>query len=408
VKLLDTFLLALRSIRSTGLRSALTLGGIVIGVFAIVSSVTAVRVVEAYFEEAFSHVSAASVTVTRLPLVERVDPELEKRPALTYEQFARLREGAPPSVGSMSLQTTFDFGAIEYRDRETNPNVLVFGSDEHYALNYGFDVVEGRPISAAEVHHRRRVVLLGQEVARALFPNGGGLGEEVRFAGGRFRVVGVLSERGSFLGWSQDAYVVAPVTTLLAVYGNAHRDVGRISVLAEDPARLSSVVDWLYGRLRVLRRLGPAEDNDFEVTMDRGIQESIAGFAGMLTTGGLVLGLITLVTAAIGVTNVMLVSVVERTREIGVQKALGARRRDVLLQFVFEALLLCQAGGLLGVVAGVALGNGVAVWLGLRLALPWGWVLAALVIVSAVAVVASAYPAFRAARLDPIESLRYE
>jgi putative ABC transport system permease protein len=244
-------------------------------------------------------------------------------------------------------------------------------------------------------------------VAERLFPHEQAVGKEVRVDGHRFRVVGVMAEKGSFLGESTDNFVWAPVTRLFAIYGDADRDIS-YDVRAPSPQLLNATVDEVTGLLRTIRRVRPEDENNFEVTTNDALSGPFEAFTGFLTMGGAFIGLIALLAAGVGIMNIMLVSVTERTREIGIRKALGATRRAILSQFLVEAIFLCQIGGLAGILLGVLGGNGMALAFGITPAFPWGWAFGGVLGVTVIALVFGVYPAYKAARLDPIEALRYE
>ena len=395
------FRASLRALRAHPLRSALTMIGLTVGVFAVIAAVTAVEVVASYFERSLAVLGPSVVEVQ----VDGGTEDRERPPLFTYRQVRRL-EARTRLPLQISVEVFVDRGAARFRDRATEPNVLLLGSDAEYPSNYGFTLAAGRSFSRSEVRSGRAVALLGAAVAETLFPSVDPIGREVRFQGLRLQVVGVLSERGSFLGFGQDNRIVVPLPALLDRYGRPPT-LSRLTVRARSPARVPTAIDHVVGHLRVIRGLRPGEEQDFRVRTAEARRERIASFTQALAAGGAGVGLIALLAAGIGVMNIMLVSVTERTREIGVRKAVGARRAHILLQFLLEAALLCQAGGLLGVALGVVFGNGVALYFDLQMAVPWEWALGAVGTMFAAALVFGGYPAYRAARVDPIESLRH-
>ncbi|NBC17093.1 MAG: FtsX-like permease family protein [Bacteroidetes bacterium] len=405
---LEALRMALSAMRANKLRTTLTLLGMVIGVFAIIVSVTAVKVIDVYFKESLQFLGASTFTISREPLV-RVNGgrSARNRPPITYAQVERFSEtmGLPVTV---SVLDDFDLGAVKYEDRETEGGIILMGTDEHLLGNYSYELAQGRFFTAQDVHYGRPVTVLPMPIAETLFPNESPLGKEVRFGGHRYQVVGVLEEKGSFLGFNQDNRIFAPITRVFTLYGQPRRNIGSVSVRVHNPTQLMPAMEEATGRMRTIRKVPPGEPNNFEVSTNDSMRSIFDAFTGTLTIGGLVIGMIALLAAGIGVMNIMLVSVTERTREIGIRKSVGARRRDILRQFLFEAFFLCQIGGLLGIALGALVGNGVALYFDITAAFPWGWAIAAVVAMTAVAFVFGGYPAFKAARLDPIESLRYE
>ncbi len=406
--LLEAFRMALASIRGHKLRSGLTLAGMVVGVFAIIVSITAVKVIDVYFKDRIQFLGASTFTISRWPGIQfgELDPSVRNRPRITYEQIERLDR-------SLSLPATvspvdgFQLSRVKHRDLETEPNIILLGTDEDFLRNYSWQLDQGRYITAQDVQYARSVVVLGSEIVDQVFPNEHPIGKTVRFDGHRFEVIGVMKSKGNFLGFSLDNRIYAPITRGFTLYGGLNRDI-QASVRASDPMHFAAVVEEVTGRLRTIRKVRPGEPNNFEISTNDTMQAVFAAFTGTLTTAGAIIGLIALVAAGIGIMNIMLVSVTERTREIGVRKSVGARRRDIMRQFLLEAFFLCQVGGVIGIILGVIAGNGTAMYFEIAPAFPWGWAIAAVVMVTMIALVFGGYPAFKAARLDPIESLRYE
>jgi putative ABC transport system permease protein len=404
----EAFFMAWDSIRANKLRSALTLLGMVVGVFAIISSVTAVRVIEVYFDESLSMLGSQSFSISRHPTVQmdgRGRPGY--RPPVTYDQVRRLDEMISIPV-TVSPEAWFSMTSVRFQSRETDPNVLLIGSNEYYPLNFGFEIAEGRGLSDQDVQFGRPVVVIGSDVSERLFPNEHPVGKQVIINGSRFQVVGVLSAKGSFLGMNWDRRVIAPITTLFGIYGRPNRNMGSVSIRATSPQAVPAAMDHAIGHMRTIRKVPPGEPNSFEVETNASVRGAFDQFTRVLTLGGAGIGLIALLAAGIGIMNIMLVSVTERTREIGIRKSIGARRRDIMRQFLLEAFFLCQIGGLLGVIAGVGFGNLVAVRFDISAAIPYGWVVIAVVMVTGIALLFGGYPALKAARLHPIESLRFE
>ena len=409
MRFVETFRMAGQALRGNLLRSSLTLLGIGIGVFSVIASVTAVQVIEDTFVNTLAEMGSGTFTITRLPQIDTQMPseELLRRPQLTVEQGVLLQERArlPAAVGLWLMQ----FG-VEVRGggEQTEPNVRLVGADEHYAGNNGLEVGQGRFLSADDVQHGRAVVVLGTTVAERLFGGRDALGKGVRAAGRPFRVVGVLREEsGGFGLFDPNNVAVIPLPRLQAAFNVGEDDV-TIDVRAPSVALLDATRDEVIGHLRAIRRVRPEAENDFEVTSSDALVSGVRAFTGALKIGGAGIGLIALLAAGIGVMNILLVSVTERTREIGIRKAVGATRSAILRQFLLEAVLLCQVGGVMGILAGVAGGNVVALMLKNPPAFPWGWALGAVLGMVLVAIGFGVYPAWKAASLEPIESLRYE
>ncbi len=400
--------MALSALGANKLRSALTLLGMVIGVFAIIVSVTAVEVIAKSVTEAVESFGSSTFSVYRSwnLQVEGGRRSWQASPPLTYDDFERLRERAllpvafSPEVDERN--TRFRAGGVT-----TDPIVQLNGSNEDWALNNNYDIGEGRNLTPDDVRLARPVVVLGSSLASKLFEHESPLGKDVASDRGRLRVIGVFEEKGSAFGEDQDMTALVPITTLFNLYGRADRDL-QITVRAPSQQRMDETKDEVIGHLRVIRRVRAGEDNNFQIDSNEAGLEDFRGLTGAVAMGGAGIGLLTLLAAGIGIMNIMLVSVTERTREIGIRKSLGARRRDVLRQFLLEAIVLCQIGGLIGLLGGIAVGNLVTLFFETSIVFPWGWAVGAVLGVTAFAVIFGVYPAWKAAGLDPIEALRYE
>ncbi len=406
---LEYLRMALESLRSNKLRSALTLLGIVIGVFSVIAAVTAVQVIDVYFNDTFRGMGANTFYVSKVGggfSVGPTDRSLRNRPDLTYADMERLRRRADLPV-AVSPDGWFGRVAVKFGGEETDPNVALRGIDQNWAVNNGFEVAEGRFLTEDDVRSARPVVVLGAPIVKRLFDVEQAVGKTVRIEGRRFQVIGTFEEKGAFLGDVPDNIVMAPITRLFDVYGDPGRNIS-YDIRAPSAPMLQATIDQVTGHLRVIRGVAPQDEDNFDVVTNDAMKGPIESFTATLTLGGAAIGLIALLAAGIGIMNIMLVSVTERTREIGIRKALGATRRDVLRQFLLEAVFLCQIGGLVGIALGVLGGNVLAFMFDLRATFPWMWALFGVVGVTVIALVFGVYPAYKAARLNPIDALRYE
>ncbi|WP_412067146.1 ABC transporter permease [Rubrivirga sp. IMCC43871] len=403
----ETFRQALQALRSNRLRSALTLVGMAIGVFSVIASVTAVEVLDETLMSELASMGTQTITFNRINSDGPPTDEQQRRPQLSYDQALALRERAPLAA-SVSAGVWAGSREIRTTEEATDPDVSVIATDQDYPQNNGWEMGQGRFLTEADVRAARPAVVLGTTVATELFGEGDPIGREVRVDGVRFSVVGVLAEKSGGMGLGDaNNRVVIPITRGMAAFGLQNRDVW-IDVRAPSPEMLAATQDQATGALRAIRRLPPEAENNFDVFSSAEAADGLKTFTSALATGGAGIGLIALLAAGVGVMNIMLVSVTERTREIGVRKSLGATRRDILLQFLVEAVVLCQIGGLVGIVLGALGGNVVAALMTTPPAFPWGWAITAVLGVTVVALVFGVYPATQAARLHPIEALRHE
>ena len=403
----ETIRMAFEALRANRLRSVLTLLGMAIGVFSVIASVTAVAVLDGTLMDSLASMGTQTIVIGRLPMDGSASDEDRRRQQITYEQAERLRERASIAASVSPSVSTYN-REVRTREEATDPNVQISGVDESWARNNGWELSDGRFLSEADVRAGRNVAILGSTVKNRLFGDRTPLGAEVRIDGRRFTVVGVLDAKSGGLGFGDANNLVAvPISRAIPAFNLQDYDVS-IDVRAATAAQLAETRDETVGLFRAIRRLAPEADDDFSVFTSEQATESLKSFTNALSIGGAGIGMIALLAAGVGVMNIMLVSVTERTREIGIRKSLGATRADIRRQFLVEAVVLCQIGGLTGIALGVLGGNALAALIKTAPAFPWAWATVAIVGVTVVALVFGVYPATKAARLSPIEALRYE
>jgi putative ABC transport system permease protein len=316
---------------------------------------------------------------------------------------------AKKAVVSLSLSVS---GNAEFKSgaNKTNPNISVTGIDENFLKIKQYDLAMGRGFTETEVDHGTPVGIIGSEVAKSLFKESSPLNQLVYYTGGRFLVVGILSSKGKGQGSSSnDRQIYVPIT-----YARNHNSSDRnlsanISVLAPNVASMNNLMAEAQGVMRQVRRDKVGQADTFEITRSESLARGMNEVTGYLQLAGFVIGFVTLLGASIGLMNIMLVSVTERTREIGIRKALGATQSLIRAQFLIEAIVICQLGGILGVGLGLVMGNAVSIFTGSgHFIVPWLWIGVAIVICVIVGVLSGFYPAWKASKLDPIEALRYE
>jgi putative ABC transport system permease protein len=400
--------LAAGALSANKLRSGLTMLGIAVGVFSVIGVMTVISGLRSNIEQGLNVLGANSFQLTRTPPINFSDPDQRyaNRRLIDYAMATRLRELLGSSA-TVSLQIRRQGRVVTYLDRRTNPNVLLGGGDEHFVTSRNFEVAAGRNLGQDDVEFGRPVVVLGADVSEKIFVNEEPVGRLVRIDGQNYTVVGVLAAKGSSFGQSQDNVALIPITRFLQIYGAAGRSVS-INVQAPSQQELAAVQDRAIGTMRLVRGLDPEDPNDFEVFSNDSLIDAFNKIAGVIAVGAFVISAIALLASGVGVMNIMLVSVTERTKEIGIRKSIGAKKRNILSQFLIEAVALSLAGGLAGVGFGIVAGNGVALALDSELIFPWGWALAGVLVCSGIGVTFGLYPAWKAANLDPIEALRYE
>jgi putative ABC transport system permease protein len=268
-------------------------------------------------------------------------------------------------------------------------------------------IAEGRALSDADVEGARDVCVLGSALATNLFPVGSPLEERVKFNGVNYTVIGVLQPKGAMVGGTQDNFAVIPITTGINRYGWRHQTVS-IMVQSRSVEMYDETVEEVRSQLRNARKVQPGKEDDFEIYSNDSLMSQIDSFTFVVRMGVMLVSSIALLAAGIGIMNIMLVSVTERTREIGIRRAIGAKKRNIMVQFIMEAVVLCEVGGVIGVALGIVGGNVAGHYMNLPVVIPYDWAVIGLVICSLVGIIFGTYPAYKAANLDPIESLRYE
>ncbi len=409
-ELRESFYMAMGALTAHKLRSALTLLGVLVGVFSIIVVMTAVRVLQSDIDKQMSQLGSTTFMVQKWPAVYFGGPEgFEKywrRKDITLREGLRLEQKAtlPLSIG---LEAVLWQGEVQTRYKKTAPNVQLFGETPGSFAARNWFLAEGRLLLDMDIDGARDVCVLGAGLAKSVFPYGSPVGQRLKVNGFDYQVVGVLQPKGGALGGDQDNFVVIPVTTALNRFGPWHRSLS-ILVCARNQASYNDTVDQVRGILRVIRKVPPGKEDDFEIFSNDSLIQQFDTFTMAVRIGVAVVSSIALLAAGVGIMNIMLVSVTERTREIGIRRAVGAKKRNVMVQFIMEAIVLCEVGGAFGVVLGILGGNATAYFLKLSPVIPFDWVAIGLIICSIVGIVFGTYPAYKAANLDPIDSLRYE
>ncbi len=407
-ELSESFRMALSAIASHKLRSGLTLLGVLVGVFSIILVMTAMRAMKNNIESNLGALGSKSFAMQKMPGAYFGGPEgfmkFLRRKDLTYAQARKFQEKADfaPYVG---IHASITMSEVASQTQKTPPNVSIEGVTAGVFQASNWSLTDGRAILDSDVESARDVCVLSAGVAKTLYPRGSAVGGRIKIAAINYTVVGVFDRTGS----DDNARGVAaiPITTALNRYGRL-RDT-EILVQAASDAAFADTMEQSRGLLRSIRKVPPGLEDDFEMLSSDSMIAQFAKVTFAVRTGLALVSSIALIAAGVGIMNIMLVSVTERTREIGIRRAIGAKKRNIMTQFIMEAVVLCEIGGVLGVALGMAGANALAVYL-LKLppAFPVDWAIIGLVICSLIGIVFGSYPAYKAANLDPIESLRYE
>ena len=407
MNLKETFKQAFDSLWANKLRSSLTLLALVVGVFSVIVSTTAVAVLDNYFQNTLSLMGGDVINVSRNPSIQigNDNRSNRNRKEISFTAFEELQQRLR-LVGNVSHNEFFDRTKVSYKDEETDPTVRVTGSNQYYLDNNAYVLSDGRNFSSQDIRYARKVAIIGSDIQEELFINEYPLGKNIRMTGQQYRVIGMLEAKGSIFGQSLDEFVLIPYTTGLMIYGG-NRNID-IQAKAPQMDLIEAAMDEITGVMRVIRKVAPGMENDFEIETNDSLTGTFDQFTFILYAVGFIIGGITLFGAGIGVMNIMLVSVTERTREIGIRKAVGATRSAIVSQFLAEAVFICQLGGIIGMALGILAGNGMALWIETEPVVPVWAIMVGFFGMLIIGMVFGVYPAYKAAQLDPIESLRYE
>ena len=405
----EVFRMALAALRTNRLRSILTMLGVTIGVFSVIGVMTALSVISTSIEGGLSFLGSNLFQFAKYPIISKGNPEekFRNRRSITLaegNEYKRLMEGQAAAI----CLKAFDYSGkpASYGNSKVQ-GLTVVGTNENFLVANSYTLGYGRNLSTEDVALGRSVVVVGARTEKKLFPNQTPIGKTIKINERPYQIIGVLSEKGSSFGKSQDDLLLVPITRFFNDFGYVNRTVN-IATQSTSQATYNQTLDKAIGAMRQARGLKVGQDNDFEVYSNDTLVNAFAQIAGTIRIGAFVVSAIALLAAGIGIMNIMLVSVTERTREIGVRKAIGARKKDIVRQFLFEAVVLSEVGGLTGIIIGVLGGNGVAVWLDIAMVFPWAWALTGLIVCSVIGIGFGWYPAYKAASLHPIEALRYE
>lgn len=413
MKPLETIRMAFRSIKNNSLRAILTLMIIAFGITALVGILTAIDSAIFSLNDSFSYLGANTFEVEPKGTTiqgnrgGRTDKRGEPFDYTASMEFDE-RFTYPGAATSVSLTCT-SRAEVSHQDEKTNPNIFVFGIGENYLSAKGFELVAGRNITAQEAKEGSLNAIVGHDIVKQLFDGktNKAMGSYINAANIKLKIVGVLKAKGASMNQSEDRRVMIPLQTAKRYFGTQRTNY-TILVAIQDATQIDNAIASATGLLRNIRKLKASQDNDFEITKSDGLIDSIKENTFFLRAAAVIIAMITLVGAAIGLMNIMLVSVTERTREIGISKAIGATKKNIMLQFLAEAVVISLLGGLVGIFFGVMAGIGVSAGLGGTFVFPWTWITIAFITCTIVGLVSGLYPAVKASRLDPIESLRYE
>lgn len=404
--------IALDSIKANKLRAFLTMLIIFFGITALVGISSAIDAMKSSINSNFTSMGANSFTIRNKETSVRVGHKGRKSksfPTITYKEALRFKKEFNFPV-TTAVSTLASFSArIKFESEKTNPNIQVFGGDENYLVTSGYELEKGRNLSIQEVNSGGHVVIIGKDVEIDLFKKNKkqALNQMISIGGGKYKVVGVLKSKGNSMGFGGDKVCIIPLTTARQYFGRPDMTF-TIGVLSDNPSIYNLAINEAIGLFRKIRQVPLGHDDDFEITRADSLANMLIGLTANASLGAIVIGIITLLGASIGLMNIMLVSVTERTREIGVRKALGATQQTIKSQFLIESVVICVMGGAFGILMGIIAANLISFQLNSGFFIPWTWIIVGFVVCVAVGLISGYIPAKRASQLDPIESLRFE
>lgn len=405
--------IALDSIKDNFLRSLLTLLIIAVGIACLVGMLTAIDSLLFSMSDNFNRLGANSFSFR--PSSETIKSNNGGRirkqgDPIFFDNAKEFKEAFQYTGVDISIDTYCSGNAtIKYGEEESNPTVSIRGIDEAYFRTSAFEIQKGRNFTRTEVYSGGNRAIVGSDIIKLLFNNKHekAIGQSISVNGSKYRVIGTLKQKGNSSGSGDDRRVYIPLMNAKKIYGTSNKNYN-LTVAVNNSIDIDDAVSNAIGVMRNVRHLKAAQKNDFEIRKSDSILETLKEMTSTLRLATIVIASLTLLGAAIGLMNIMLVSVTERTAEIGVRKALGATRSNILIQFITEAIVICILGGLVGIVFGILIGFGVSAATEGIFVVPWRWMILGIIVCVVVGMISGIYPALKASRLDPIESLRYE
>lgn len=403
--------IAFDAIRSQLLRTILTVLIIAIGITALVGILSVIGALRNTLEGNFSQMGANTFSIVRYEYSKRAKGSGAKEkinPPITYHDAVAFKNGLNnPFVNTSISIFSASLAEVKYENQKTDPLANIIGVDEHYISNSGLELDKGRDFSLLDIQNNINVCIVGADFQKTLLKDVNPIGKEISVRGHKFKIIGTLKSKGSTFGNYEDFQVLIPLGVARATFSVQNPNYN-IKVRVVDKGNLETIMSEALVLMRNVRSVRPLDENNFAIERSDDLLHRIASITGGIAVAGFIIGLITILGSSIALLNIMLVSVTERTKEIGIRKALGAHRKAITMQFFTETMIIAQLGAFFGIVLGVSLGYFISKMADFEFIIPWGTVLVAIVIAFVVALISGLYPALKASKLDPVEALRYE
>lgn len=403
--------IATDSLKSNKLRAFLTMLIIFIGITALVGISSAIDALKGSINSNFTSMGANSFTIRNKNVsvkIGRRGKRSQKFESITYKQAIRFKhEFTFPVKTAVSTMASFS-ARLKFESEKTNPNIQVFGGDENYISTSGYDLEKGRNFSPQEIINGTHLVIIGKDVEFDLFKGKQkALDKYITIGNGKYKIIGVLASKGNSAGFGGDKVAIIPLTNARQYFGTKDMSF-TINVLATNSNALNVALGEATGLFRKIRNVPLGENDNFEITKSDNLANILIGLMSNASMGAIIIGIITLIGASIGLMNIMLVTVTERTKEIGIRKALGATAQTIKTQFLIESIVICLFGGFFGILMGIIAANSISLMLGSSFFMPWFWIFTGFIVCMVVGLLSGYLPAKRASLLDPIECLRFE
>lgn len=402
---------AIQALKTNKLRSFLTVLGIIVGIFSIITISTILAMLQSTIESnVTSGLGSNTFKIRKFPAVIMTHEEyleMRKRDDITINEYERLKDKLEYDVENIGAEQWVYGRIFKYKNKKTNPDIGFCGATIEYFPNNQLIASDGRNFNTQDVQRYEKVIVLGDALAKFLFEDQDPIGEEITVDGYKLRVIGVLEKRGDWFGQSRDNFAVTPLTTFQNMFGKRARSV-EITLSVYNKEDYQNIMEKTSGAFRTIRKVPIGEKEDFSIISNESVLSEINDITAGVRIGAYVIALIALLAAGVGIMNIMLVSVTERTREIGIRKAIGAKKNNILIQFLIESVVLSLLGGVIGIILGLLVGNMAGAALNAKATIPLDWVAIGVLLCIFVGVGFGTYPAHKASNLDPIEALRYE